>query len=246
MSDRDDRILAHVGLYQLTLRCVLEELFFDGANCGNVVQRLVAAKQLQIREGLPDRLSYYQLTRAEANRRGLPESRARALQNQALHTALAVLWFCSMSSVKRHRLEPQDVDQFFPETIPASIHCIERESDRHRLIRVKVVDPGSEDSSIIRSLRKAVFQTIERPGLRPWVTTGHYSFGIITETTARVERIRQIIADDEQLSASASFLVEQAPGVRTLKQAIHDRQPPAAQPKFRFASSEDESKSRQC
>lgn len=245
MNDRDDRILAHVGLYQMTLRCVIEELFFDGANCGNVINRLVAAKQLQVRTGLPGKLSYYQLTRAAAKRRGLPESRARAPQNQALHSALATLWFCCMAHARRHRLEPQELADFFPEAVPAAVHCVERHADTHRLIRLKVVDPASENSTITRSLRKTVFETTELPGLRPWIQTGRYAFAILTETGTRVENIRQIIAADEQLAASATFLVEQAPGVRTLKQAIHDRQPRSAQQNFRFPSTPDDTQSRQ-
>lgn len=224
MNDRDDQILNHVGLYQLTLRRVIDEQFFDGGNSGNVVQRLVASRHLQIRDGLPGRLNYYQLTRAEARRRGLPESRARALQNQALHTALATLWFCTMSESNRHRLEQHEVDRLFPEEAPVAIHCVERSTDSHRLIRMKVTDPDSDDRTVLRSLRKMVFATMTMPGLRPWIETGRYCFSVVTETESRVQRIRQIIETDQQLSDSATFLVEQAPGVRTLKQALHDRQ----------------------
>lgn len=224
MNDRDDQILAHIGLYQLTMRCVLEQLFFDGGNCGNVIQRLTADKRIHVRDGLPGRLTYYQLTRAEAKRRGLPESRARTLQNQALHTALAVLWFCTMPDARRHRLEPVELKRVFPEQVPSAIHCIERDASTHRIVRIKVTDPDSEDTTVLRALRKTVFQTAELPGLRPWLQTGRYSFGVLTETEARVERIRRTIQADEQLSSAATFLVERAPGVRTLNQAIHDRQ----------------------
>lgn len=224
MNDRDDQILNHIGLYQLTLRRVIEEQFFDGGNSGNVIQRFVASKKLKVRDGLPGRLSYYQLTRSEAKSRGLPESRARALQNQALHTALAVLWFCTMSEGNRHRLEQGEVNRLFPDAPPIGIHCVERNPDSHRLIRMKVTDPDSEDSTVLRSLRKTVFQTMTMPGLRPWIETGRYCFALLTETDARVKRIRQIIDADQQLSESATFIVEQAPGARTLKQALHDRQ----------------------
>lgn len=224
MSDRDDQILNHIGLYQLTLRRVIDEQFFDGGNSGNVVQRLVVGKQIQIRDGLPGRLNYYQLTRAEAKRRGLPESRARALQNQALHTALATLWFCAMSESNRHRLEQHEVDGLFPDASPVAIHCVERSPESHRLIRIKVTDPDSDDRTVLRSLRKTVFKTLELPGLRPWIETGRYCFSVVTETETRVQRIRQVIGTDQQLSESATFIVEQAPGVRTLKQALHDHQ----------------------
>jgi len=224
MNDRDDQILNHVGLYQLTLRRIIEEQFFDGGNSGNVIQRLVASRKLLVRDGLPRRINYYQLTRAEAKRRSLPESRGRALQNQALHTALAVLWFCTMSEANRHRLEQREVDRLFPDASPVAIHCIERSPDSHRLIRMKVTDPDSDERTVLRSLRKTVFQTMALPGLRPWVETGRYCFAVLTETEARVQHIRQVIKADQQLSESATFVVEQAPGVRTLQQVLHDRQ----------------------
>lgn len=224
MSERDDRILTHIGLYQISLRSVIEEVFFDGGNCGNVLQRLLESKRIQARDGLPGRLSYYQLTRTEAPRYGFPESRARALQNQALHTSLAVLWFCNMAASKRHRLEQSEVERIFPEKAPVAIHCIERNSDSHRLFRVKVTDPATEDTTLIRSLRKVVSETAAMPGLRLWLETGRYSFAVLTETPTRVQRIQQIIATDEFLSSSAQFLVETAPGARTLNQVLHDRQ----------------------
>jgi hypothetical protein len=239
MNDRDERILTHVGLYQITLRRVIEELFFDQGNCGNVLQRLVTSKQLQVRDGLPGRVSYYQLTRTVAKRRGLPESRARAPQNQSLHTSLGVLWFCTMSETSRHRIENSQVEKLFPVQAPVAIHCIEQSPESHRLIRIKVVDPNSDDGTILRSVRKTVFQTTNLPGLRPWIQTGRYAFAILAETESRVERIRQIIQADQQLSETATFIVEQAPGVRTLNKALHDRQHRTTQQQIRFASAEE-------
>ena len=122
------------------------------------------------------------------------------------------------------RLRNSEVEKLFPEQSPVAIHCIEQSADSHRLIRVKAVDPNSHDSAIVRSLRKTVFQTTELPGLRPWVQTGRYSFSILAETESRVQRIRQLIQSDEQLCEFATFIVEQAPGVRTLNKALHDRQ----------------------
>ncbi|MBC7818929.1 MAG: hypothetical protein IAG10_18735 [Planctomycetaceae bacterium] len=245
MSDRDDCILAHIGLYHLSLRPVIEELFFEGRNCGNVIQRLVAAKQLQSRDGLPGRLSYYQLSRGEANRRGLPASRARPPQNQALHTALAVLWFCTMSGPGRHRLEPAELDRAFPQCPPNGIHCIERDRNTFRLFRMKVTDPTSDDAGLLRSLRKSVFETADLPGLRPWMQTGRYCFAILTETETRVQRIRELIQADEQLVDVATFIVEQAPGVRTLNQALHERQPRSLSPKLQCSPAETENLRRQ-
>ena len=107
------------------------------------------------------------------------------------------------------------------------------------MIRIKVVDPNSDDGTILRSVRKTVFQTTTLPGLRPWIQTGRYAFAILAETESRVERIRQIIQSDQQLSESAAFIIEQVPGVRTLNKALHDRQHRTTQQQIRFAPADE-------
>ena len=55
--EREDNILDHIGRYRITLRAVLERLFFEGASCNNVVQRLVRQGKIRAREkGLAGKL----------------------------------------------------------------------------------------------------------------------------------------------------------------------------------------------
>src|SRR5262245_16169686 len=106
-DDRDLKIIRHIGLHRLSLRVVLEKLFFDGSEsaCDNVITRLRKGGRIQAVRGLPDKYSYYQLTKQEATAQGFPEERAEPLGPQALHEHLAVLWFCCMGQRPRYRLE---------------------------------------------------------------------------------------------------------------------------------------------
>src|SRR3972149_107866 len=95
MEDRDLSILRHVGLYRITLRPVLERLFFAGGSWGAVLQRLRSDGWLQAGK-FPRNVSYYQLTPKAAAYLALPLSRATPFGAQALHKHLAILWFCWM------------------------------------------------------------------------------------------------------------------------------------------------------
>lgn len=58
---RDDRILDRIGLSSISLRPIIERLFFEGKNCGNVIRRLTKQGKIVSRPGLPSRIRYYQL-----------------------------------------------------------------------------------------------------------------------------------------------------------------------------------------
>jgi hypothetical protein len=113
MTERDERILNHIGLYRLSLRAVLSKVFFGGkeAACKDVLKRLRDDKLIKSVKGLPDKLKYYQLTRRAALLRGVPENRAVKFGPQAFPEALAVLWFCCMGKRERRRLESDRIEQ---------------------------------------------------------------------------------------------------------------------------------------
>lgn len=71
MTPRDDQILRHVARHQLTIRPVLQRLFFKSPDAAsNVVARLLKAGLLESSK-LPDGFSYYQLTDKGARAIGL-------------------------------------------------------------------------------------------------------------------------------------------------------------------------------
>src|SRR5882724_4718219 len=94
---RDDKILKHIGKHGQSIRAAIEKLFFDGATCDHVLNRLVHDKRIVSVAGIPGGLNYYHLTLSEARARSIPEHRARPKKGAALRQALQVLWFCCMT-----------------------------------------------------------------------------------------------------------------------------------------------------
>ncbi len=217
-SDRDERILRHIGLYRITLRPVLSRLFFDGGNPGNVIQRLVAEGRIQARAGLPNRLSYYQLTVAEARARGLPEARARPPRGQALPAHLGTLWFCCVEGQGRTRLEHNELRQLFGNRFPNGPHCIEGGSVP-KIVRVHTITPRASLSTAVRMLGRRIERFRESTVLGAWVRNRQYCIAILADEPGRVERLRRSL-HERGLNRRAEIEVWYAPSPAGLPAAV--------------------------
>lgn len=220
MTEVEDRVLAHVGLYQISFAQVIEQRFLNNEPCGHLMNRLAEQRRVRIRKGLPGGCpKYYQLTRAELNRRGLPDWRSKRPKSQAFPTAISILWFCNMLDRERHLLEAETTQRLFPKGLPDGTHCIERSDAGHCLYRIRFTTPEADPNNqcLMRSLRKRVSHAFTFPGLRPWVSSGRYAFAILTECDNHAQRIRDKIAEDELLSSIGTVVVETTPGLHTLK-----------------------------
>ena len=47
MDKRDELILDHIGRYTISIRRIIEDLFFEGGSCGNALDRLVDKQLFQ-------------------------------------------------------------------------------------------------------------------------------------------------------------------------------------------------------
>lgn len=239
MTELDDRILAHIGLYQISFAQVIEQRFLDGALCGQLMNRLADRRRIQIRKGLPGRSpKYYQLTRAELKRRELPEWRSKRPKSQAFPTAVSILWFCNMLGRERHLLDAADAQRLFSKGLPVGTHCIERSNAGHCLYRIRLTSPDADTDNqcLIRSLRKRVSHAMTFPGLRPWVTSGRYAFAVLTECDDHAQKIRDTIAADELLSSIGTVVVEKTPGLSALKECLASQRSTTALPVRRIQS----------
>lgn len=224
MTTRDDLILSHIGLYRLSLRRTLERLFFNGkaVACDNVLRRLIADGRVQCVKGLPHRISYYQLTRAEALRRGLPPNRAGRLRAQALQQHLGVLWFCCMGPTPRVRLEPSQLERInagLP-AWPQVCHCAER-GDKPTLYRVVVLGPQARPFDLLARLSKQLSAEQDHPELGALARTGFRAVAILADQPARVAAIEAAIKR-RRLRDLSPTIVEFAPSVQTLASALHE------------------------
>jgi len=218
-DERDERILAHIGRYRITLRQVVSLAFFDGRNPGNVIQRLLDEGRITVRTGLPDRLSYYQLSLAEVRARGLPEARSRPFRPQALHAHLAALWFCCASADgQRRRLENAELSKLFGGDPPKGPHCLAG-GEVPRVYRLHCLGPDASARGVVRALKRRVERLREHTRLGPWMRNRQYALALLADSPVRVERLLEAL-DDHRVPRRAEIVVECAPSHRTLAAAL--------------------------
>ena len=199
---RDDRILDHIGLYSISLRPVLERLFFDGKNCGNVVQRLTKQGKIVSRPGLPSRIRYYQLTASEANSRGFPQHRTEPLGTQAINKHLAILWHCCLNTGNRHRLERSDVKTNISMHLPPGDYAVEQLDESHRIVRLRIASSDAEDSSIVRWVRGEVGKMAKHPHLSRLQRSGQVAYALLADTDTRIPSLQRSLDDSGLLEQS--------------------------------------------
>lgn len=221
MQDRDIAILRHIGLYRLTLRAVLDRVFFNGVPPGDVLQRLRDAGDIVTRK-LPRNTSYYQLSTEGANLIGVPANRAQPLGPKALHTHLAILWFCTMDGVERYRAEPSHLKHAeIPKDALTGDHCVEvDDKGRGRILQVYV--PGTKTSPvrIQRRLRESLNRALDSSTGRELIEARRYGFAVLVDLETKRTNIRDIVARTKlgrhPLQHWAHFQVNLAPSPQTL------------------------------
>jgi len=223
MEERDLKILQHVGLYRISLRPVLQRLFFGDANPGAVLQRL--REEGWLRTGkLPRNVSYYQLTGKAAGYLDLPLSRATPFGAQALLGHLATLWFCCMQQTPRYRVDEDKLDRLFPQGAPSGDHCVEGGAPKSRVYRVCVPNAEARIRNIVRQARTIYRRAIAVPGLGRWVADHRYAFAILVEMQERKSALKDALQAAYEgarpLTAHAYFRIEVVPGFRTISRAF--------------------------
>lgn len=220
--ERDEQILAHIGLYRIAFRATLDTLFFERRSSANVVQRLLRQGRIIARPGLGGRLRYYQLTAAETARQAVPLIRAKPLGAQALQTHLSVLWFCHFSGqgVARARLEPDRLAEIFGDERPKGPHCVEL-GPPARIYRVLVTGERSTDNILLKQLKARIFRSKRHPRIGPLLKSSGYSFVILAEHPRRRERLLNAIKR-RGLDTHARILVEYAPSLRSVHAALRE------------------------
>ncbi len=190
-ADRDERLLAHLGLYRVSTRPVLAMLFFGGRTPGNVLHRLIAEGRIVSRPGLPGRQRYYQLTHAEALRRGLPPDRGRPPGPQAMRAHLAILAHCCArpKGPSCRRLEDAELAALFGASAPRGTHVLEAGTSP-RVLRVLVVGASVRVGRVHRVLRRHIQRVRTHPTLGAWVRNRQYGFLLLAESEAKAARLR--------------------------------------------------------
>jgi hypothetical protein len=223
MQERDERILKHIGRYGLSIRAVLEKLFFDGATGDHVINRLLKEKKISGSPSIPGGLCCYQLSLSEARARGVPEHRARPKKGAALRQALQVLLFCCMSEKDRRLLDRKKVGESFGNgNGSGKPHCAEVEGDQSMVYRIYAPGPNSRDDYLLKCLKSDTEKGMERPELRSWIEARSFAFAVLVETPERKERLKRLISRTGPYEVR--IRVEVVPGLSGLAAALRRRE----------------------
>jgi hypothetical protein len=220
LQARDQKILDHIARYRITLRPVLDHVFFhtESSGSGNVLQRLLKGGYITARDGLPGKRRYYQLTAKGAAGRVSIE-RTKPIRAQALRSHIAILWFCTMGEARRLRLETWELRDLLKEHAPEGRHCAVPGSPL-RLFRVQVPGTRTRPPAVISALKDNIQESHRNPLLKLWMKDSLYGFAILAEAE-RAAELRSAAAQ-HKLHRYAPILVESVPSPQTLARAIHD------------------------
>ncbi len=220
LQPRDEKMLDHIGRYRVTLRPVLDHLFFcdESSGCGNVIKRLLASGYITAREGLPAKRRYYQLTAVGAEGR-VPLGRTKPMRAQSLRSALAILWFCAMNETPRLRLETWELRDILDADLPAGKHCAQP-GDPLKLFRVQIPSGRTKTAGVINALKDHLEESFTHAVIKRWAKDRRYGFAILAEAE-RVPELRAAVAK-HGLNRYASILVEPVPSPQTLTRALHE------------------------
>src|SRR5262245_58360260 len=221
MTPRDEQILRHVARHRLTIRPVLQRLFFKSPDAaGNVVARLLKAGLLESSK-FPDGFSYYQLTDEGAKAIGLSKA-PRARDEHSLHAALAALWFCAMDEGPRLLLTAAEEQELLGANAPGALHCIHPAGEWSVLHELYVPGPGTSEENVLDRLKKRIEERRKDRLLRDWIASRNLGFVVLVEKEDRQATLKTRVGKAE-LRRFTSILVELAPGPATLRAFLHDR-----------------------
>lgn len=195
-SDSDvRRVLKHIGLYRVSLACVMEHVCGADAVRGDALQSLVQEERLQQCEALAGGLRYYQLTASAARTEHIPVHRTRPLTERQLREAVAVLWFCCMSGKNRRRIERHQLGSLFGRGKAfGRPHCAEHTEEDVCIYRLYFPHSKSRDDHVLGLLRNDAAEAMAHPLLGPWVVAHTFRFCLLLETTGRFAAMERLLS----------------------------------------------------
>jgi len=225
-----ERILRHIGRYSLTIRPVLDKLFFRGVSgkSHNLIQAMLRDELLTYHS--LGKVSYYQLTKKGALKVGLPSTRAHAV-GEHLTEHLAYLWFCTLGRHQRELLDRQRLRGYFPNTNLRAAHCLQARKGARTfsVFRLRLAGTNASDSSLLKSLQGYIAQATEPSSeLNPLLRRRLYGFAILFHSherrrrfkaAAEAKRLFTLGARSRRVNVLHQFEIVPAP--ETLERAIH-------------------------
>lgn len=180
--DRTEAILRHVARYRVSVRPVVERLFFQSRDSKNALEQLRRDSLIDVvPRALKNNQSYYHLTTEGAKAIGAPASLAAPPGGAALGRDLKILYFCNMATSLRERVPDTDLQELFqPDESPTGDHCLARRGDGMCLFRVYV--PTTDPASALRQIRDLTRDVRQHPVLSRWRETDMYALAVLVES----------------------------------------------------------------
>jgi hypothetical protein len=198
MDDLDLQILNHIGRYTVSLRRVLQVLFFDGRSAEGALKRLERLGYVQrVERRLPGNFSYYQLKKKGAAVINVSENKAKPKEAKGLAQDLAALWFSCMGDRPRKRLTDGELRKLFGAPKGGNVIHVAQEEDEPTVFRVFIPEADSNLQKYSPTLKKAAHQACNDERLIRWIERGTYQFAVLLTNEDRKARLEELIRADE-------------------------------------------------
>ncbi len=201
---RDEAIIDHVDRNRITLRLVLEMLFF--AHCKKTRNAITQVTSRLCKEGSLNRYkllanSFYFTLGPCAVRKNPARrmSQTKRLPPARLPIELGSLEYCCLTGVVRKRLLPQEVARAYPQ-LPKELrwqhpYYIDHDGDTRRLAMVRVELSGSA-GFIIAKHKKNFYQYGAHPGLRSMLDQGQLMIVVVSPNKDVLSRFAELLEGD--------------------------------------------------
>jgi hypothetical protein len=192
LSDRDRRIVEHVGRYRLTTFEVLRRTVVPGVSVGalsKVTRRLCRLDLLQ-RFSLLHPQCYFVLGTVGAGLLGLGVQRTTPLGPQSLPLEYAVLVYATLGRQPRRRLTRKELQSHCPWLLAPfdeAPHCI----DEQQTIELLRIDLGGPADHVARKAAREIRQRRQVPYFDRFVHERRFRLVVITGTREKSATIRQ-------------------------------------------------------
>jgi hypothetical protein len=198
MEDIDLRILHHIGRYTITLRRVLQVLFFEGGSAEGALKRLERMAYIQrVERQLPGNFSYYQLKKKGAAIINVSENRAKPKEAKGLAQDLAALWFSCMGDRPRRRLVDSELRALFGAPKGGNVIHIAEAEDDPKVCRLFIPEADSNLERYTPTLKRAAHQACADEKLIRWIERGTYQFAVLLTNEERKAKLAEFIRADE-------------------------------------------------
>lgn len=198
MDDLDLRILHHIGRYTITLRRVLQVLFFNGASAEGALKRLEQRGYIQrVERQLPGNFSYYQLKKRGAAVINVSENRAKPKEAKGLAQDLAALWFSCMGDQPRRRLVDSELRALFGAPKGGNVIHVAQAEYEPSVCRLFIPEADSNLERYTPTLKRAAHQACADEKLIRWIERGTYQFAVLLTNDDRKSKLAGLIRADE-------------------------------------------------